>query len=199
VFSWPVSPDLGRLWAGAANGVQIGVQMRKGDLALLPSRTTDRSVQPCVVSRWLADDERPDADRRRLWQQWWHAQNVLFAMSNSWAAADTATDLTALAGAPVYATTTMSKEWAAASSTALSEVQPLLTLLFSAGVTAPTVGFELMGADKRIVAECELAWPDKQVAVTIGTPYEAWAVADWNVYAHDMENVAELLISALNG
>jgi DEAD/DEAH box helicase domain-containing protein len=199
VFSWPVSPDLGRLWAGAANGVQIGVQMRKGDLAVLPSRAADRSVQPCVVSRWLADDERPDADRRRLWQQWWHAQNVLFAMSNSWAAADAGTDLTALAGAPVYATTTMSKEWAAASSTALSEVQPLLKLLFSAGVTAPTVGFELMGADRRIVAECELAWPDKQVAVTIGTPDEAWAAADWNVYAHDMENVAELLISALNG
>jgi hypothetical protein len=93
----------------------------------------------------------------------------------------------------------MSKEWAAASSTALSEVQPLLAELFSAGITAPTVGFELMGADKRIVAECELAWTDKQVAVTIGTPDEAWAVVEWEVYAHDVANLAEQLTSALNG
>lgn len=199
VFYWPSAPDLGRCWGGAANGVQIGVQMRIADLAGLPARTSERLLQPCVVARWLADDERPDAERRRVWQQWWHAQNVLLAMSNSWAAADAGTDLSLLAGAPMYSTSAMSADWAAASSSALSEVQPLLATLFSAGVAAPTVGFELMGADKRIAAECELAWVDRQIAVTIGPPDEAWAAAGWTVYAHDVANLAELLVSALNG
>jgi DEAD/DEAH box helicase domain-containing protein len=199
VFAWPSAPEFGRCWVGAANGVQLGVQMRKADLALLPTRSVERSLQPCVVARWMADDNRPDAERRRGWQQWWHAQNVLFAMSNSWAAADVGTELGALAAAPAFATTTMPAEWTVASTEALSEVQPLLALLFSAGVAAPTVGYSLVGADKRIAAECELAWVDKGVAVTIGAPDAAWAVAGWNVYAHDAANLADQLVSALNG
>lgn len=198
-FRWPDGSELGRCWTNAGNGVQFGVQMRKADLGVLLERSIERAKQPCMVSRWMADDDRPDAERRHAWQQWWHAQNVLFAMSNSWAAADVGTDLSAIATAPAFVTSAMPAEWTTASTEAQSEVQPLLAQLFGNGIAAPTVGYPLVGADKRIVAECELAWVEKRVAVTVGAPEDAWTAAGWKVFAHDAVNLVEQLVSALNG
>src|SRR5690349_24143352 len=125
----------------------MGIQARRTDVAKLPGDMSDRSAQPCVVLRWADVVHESDGDRRRLWQQWWHAANLLLPAANVWMCADVGCDLHALTKAPAYKRTMMSKEWDAAAAVAAAGVQELLTTLFVAGVPAPTVGYELAGDD----------------------------------------------------
>jgi DEAD/DEAH box helicase domain-containing protein len=163
----------------------------------MPGESGDRSLQPCVVARWCGSVHADERDTRRFWQQWWSALNVLLVMSNSWAAADEGTDLAALRTAPAFARSVLSPEWDAAAAMALAAVQPLLTELFADGVPAPVVGFELLGDDQRVVAECELAWPGKRIAVTLGVPADEWIAAGWTAFAHDTAGLATQLAALL--
>jgi DEAD/DEAH box helicase domain-containing protein len=197
IFAWPEAADVGRCWTSAGGGIQVGVQARRTDLAKMPGESADRSLQPCVVARWGGPVHADERATRRFWQQWWNALNVLLIMSNSWAAADEGTDLTALRTAPAFARSVLSPEWDAAAAMALAAVQPLLTELFAEGVQAPVVGFELLGDDQRVVAECELAWPGKQIAVTLGVPSDEWIAAGWTAFAHDTAGLATQLAALL--
>jgi len=197
VFEWPGSADVGRCWTSSTGGIQLGVQARRDTLARLHEQPMDRGVQPCVVGRWAVSADGESQDARRFWQQWWHAMNVLLVMGNAWAAADDGTDLAALAGAPVYARSVMSAEWDAVANMALPAVQPLVAQLFALGISAPEVGCDVLGADDRVIAECELAWPDRQVAVTLGPAADALMAAGWTAYAHDSEKLAERLATLL--
>jgi DEAD/DEAH box helicase domain-containing protein len=197
VFEWPELADVGRCWTSSGCGIQLGVLARRTELARLHEQSAEQLRQPCVIARWAVAENVDTPDARRLWQQWWHALNVLLAVPNSWAAADHGTDLTALVGAPTYARSAMPAEWDSAASMAVSAVHPLLAELFALGMPAPVVGFELLGADQRVVAECELAWPTKQVAVTLGEPAKELIAAGWTAFSHDSAKLAERLVTLL--
>lgn len=198
VFSWPDQADLGRCWSSPKDQIQIGIQARRTDLAKLPGDMSDRSVQPCVVMRWADVVHESDGDVRRLWQQWWHAANLLLPAANVWMCADVGCDLHALASAPAYKKVTMSQEWHAAAAVAAADVQELLAALFSEGVPAPTVGYELAGTDGCIVGDAELGWPDAKVAVALNNDFEvAFRAAGWQVFMHDMDGLKDALVTRL--
>jgi len=168
VFSWPTSPDLGRCWSSTDKQFQIAVQANKADLQGLPSDIANRMMQPCVVLRWADNPTVVDGERRRLWQQWWHAANLLLPLTNTWAVADAECNLVPLSASPVYqASSGMTAEWEEAAAYAASEVQGLLATLFAAGVVAPVVGYQMMDDSGCVVAESELAWTAKKVAVLL--------------------------------
>ena len=198
VFSWPDQADLGRCWTSLKDQIQIGIQARRTDLAKLPGDMSDRSVQPCVVMRWADVVHESDSDLRRLWQQWWHAANLLLPVANVWMCADVGCDLHALANAPAYKKAMMSEEWDAAAAVAAAGVQELLTALFAESVPAPTVGYELTGDDGCIVGDAELGWPNVKVAVVLNNDFEAaFRAAGWEVFMHDMDGLKDALIRLL--
>ncbi len=198
VFAWPNAADIGRCWTSPANQIQIGVQARRGDLARLPGELGDRDVQPCAVMRWAIANGAVESDSRRLWQQWWHAANLLLCMRNSWTVADEGCVLTALLDAPAYKRVLMSEEWEVAANFAAASLQVLLTELFNLALSAPIVGYELLGADRCVVAEAELAWPQRRVAVLLGDQPDATFVSEgWTTFRHDSEALAESLVKLL--
>ena len=200
VFKWPAAPEVGRCWSSVSDQYQIALQARTADLKVLPGAVTRRELQPCVVMRWAADDPAmSDVDRRHLWQQWWQAANLLMPISNSWAVADVGCDIGALAGAPAYqAASRMTGDWDSAAACAASAVQKLLASLFEADVSAPIVGFELMGSDNCVSADCELAWPSQKVAVQLATGGESgFTTAGWKVFLADNPALLSELIGLL--
>jgi DEAD/DEAH box helicase domain-containing protein len=200
VFEWPASPDFGRCVAEPCAQYEICVQARRVDLQELAGAVSKRELQPCVVLRWVTEDPTlSDGDRRRLWQQWWQAANLLIPIGNAWAVADVGCDIAALAKAPVYqAKSGMTGEWEGASALAASPVQGLLVGLFEAGAPAPEVGFELMGDDRCVAAECELAWPSRKVAVLLAPGGEpAFVKAGWKALHADESALLNTLIVLL--
>lgn len=168
VFSWPKTPDLGRCWSSAGEQFQVAIQTSKADLQALPGNIANRAIQPCVVLRWADNPAIAEADRRRLWQQWWHASNLLLSVANAWSVADRECNIAPLAASPAYqASTGMTAEWEEAAACAASEVQSLLAMLFAEGLGAPIVGYELLDSGGCIAAEAELAWPTKKVVVLL--------------------------------
>jgi hypothetical protein len=112
--------------------------------------------------------------------------------------ADVGCDLQALVSAPVYKKVTMSPDWDAAAAVAAASVQELLATLFSEGIAAPTVGYELAGDDGCIVADAELGWPGARVAVVLSREFEAaFRAAGWEVFMHDMDGVKDALVRRL--
>ena len=200
VFGWPAAPEFGRCWTDSYAQFQIGVQARRSGLQALPGALSQRELQPCVVLRWsLEDPVISDTDLRRLWQQWWQAANLLMPIGNAWAVADMGCNLGALAAAPTYQPTSgMTGEWESAAALAASGVQPLLAALFEVGVAAPEVGFELMGDNHCVAADCELAWQARKVAVLLATGGEsAFVSAGWEVFLADEPSLLNTLIGLL--
>ena len=195
VFSWPETPELGRRWDAADVQFQIAMQARKSDLQTLPKAVDDRNLQPCVVMRWADKPAVADTDRRHLWQQWWHAANLFMPVENTWAVADSECDISALAASPVYQIASgMTPEWEEAAACATTEAQGLLADLFAAGLDAPIVGYELLDENACVVAEAELAWPDKNVAVLLeGTYLGEFNAHGWQVYEVTMADIAMIL------
>jgi hypothetical protein len=77
-------------------------------------------------------------------------------------------------------------------------VQGLLAELFAAGVPAPEVGYELMGSDGCVAADCELAWPSRNVAVLLATGAESeFVAAGWTVFVADAPSLLNTLIGLL--
>ncbi len=168
VFAWPNTPDFGRCWSSASKQFQMAVQTCKIDLQSLPGNIENRAIQPCVVLRWADNPAVAETDQRRLWQQWWHAANLLLPLANTWAVADSECDISPLSASPVFqASSGMTAEWEEAAAYAASEVQGLIASLFAEGVMAPIVGFQLLDDSGCVVAESELAWPSKKVAVLL--------------------------------
>lgn len=201
VFEWPSAPEVGRCWSDSTGQYQIGLQARTADLKVLPSAASTREKQPCIVMRWATEDPRfSDADRRKLWQQWWQAANLLMPISNAWAVADVGCELAPLKNAPTFrAESRMTGAWESASSLATPAVQPLLIGLFEAGVAAPEVGYELMGTNGCVVADCELAWPACKLAVLLVAGEEVALVsAGWRVFLADDPVLLNTLIGLLN-
>ena len=199
-FGWPPVPELGRCWSATDAQFQIAVQARKADLLTLSDAVADRTLQPCIVMRWADKPAVADPDRRRLWQQWWHASNLFMPVANMWAVADKECDIAALAASPVYqASSGMTTDWEEAAACAVTEVQGLLTDLFAAGLQAPVVGYELLDGSGCVVAEAEMAWPDKRVAVLLaGADVSVFEAHGWQVFESTFTDLAVTLHDLLS-
>jgi DEAD/DEAH box helicase domain-containing protein len=176
-------PELGRVWTAALGGLQIAVQAKKSELQQLPIEADNFALQPLVVLRWDDAVTLTDEDRRRLWQQLWHAANILLPATNTWMAADRDCALSALAGAPAYQPKMQgSAEWIEACALVHASLSGVLARLASRELDAPVVGYELTDEAGCVVAEAELAWKAKRLVVLMSAalsgPFE---VAGWTV------------------
>ncbi len=88
--------------------------------------------------------------------------------------------------------------WTEAVSLAVATLRPILLVLANDGLPPPEVGFELQSADGEVVAEAELAWEAKRIAVLLGgTASSAFAEAGWRVFSADEANLESQLRTAL--
>ncbi len=72
------------------------------------------------------------------------------------------------------------------------DLLPVLETLSGGGAPAPEVGFELCGEDGVVVAEAELAWPERRFAVVWPEhpeQAEVMAGAGWQVVSGDLDDV----------
>jgi DEAD/DEAH box helicase domain-containing protein len=199
-FATKSAPDLGRVWTAALGGLQIAVQLRKPELQGLPAMTDDRALQPLVLLRWVDAAAVADEDRRRLWQQFWQAANLLLPASNSWMIADRDCSLSHLAASPAYESKLQgSAEWVGACKLAHRSLSALMGRLSLRGFDAPTVGYELTDESGCVVAEAELAWPASRTAVVLATGLPApFSDAGWTVALASDENIEAILEVALS-
>jgi DEAD/DEAH box helicase domain-containing protein len=181
LFSWVDQPELGRHWASGQGQVGIGVQMRRADVARLPDTPRERIAQPLVVLRWADVPTIDDAERRRYWQQWWHAANLLLPMANTWISSDDDAGLSSLDEAPAYRTLdSSSPAWADAMADALPEAKGIVQMAQAAGAPCPLIGYELLDDSDRVIAQAEIAWPERRAAILIDlVGSDAFAANGW--------------------
>jgi DEAD/DEAH box helicase domain-containing protein len=92
----------------------------------------------------------------------------------------------------------MDAAWEEAAACASAGVQHLLPVLFVAGISAPDVGYELLGADGRVVADAELAWPDQRAVVLLPDADDsAFVAAGWCVWRATDTGLAAQIIDFL--
>lgn len=198
-FATKANADLGRVWTSTPAQLQIAIQIRRADLQTLPGSVGDASLQPLALVRWSAEHVVTDADSKRLWQQLWHAANLLLPAANTWIAADRGCALAPLAAAPAYAPRQRgSAEWVEACELAHPSLAAMLSRLAGSGVSAPTVGFELLDASGRVACEAELAWVAHRIAVVLtGDSVGPLATAGWRVFLAGTDGFEEALRVAL--
>ena len=76
----------------------------------------------------------------------------------------------------------------------------LLTSLFRRRVPTPVVGYELARDTGAVLAESELAWPARKIAVVLAERPEwkaSFEKADWRVFEGDAEKLGEAVAAAL--
>ena len=87
-----------------------------------------------------------------------------------------------------------SSAWSEAISLAVPELHPMMRALSAQGFPAPEVGFELTDAAGEVVAEAELAWEAKRIAVLLTSQDEQLFVeAGWLVFLSDAPDLAAAL------
>ena len=89
--------------------------------------------------------------------------------------------------------------WTEAVSLAVAALRPILLALAEDELPPPEVGFELQDAAGEVVAEAELAWEAKQVAVLLdGAESSAFTEAGWLVLSADEANLESQLRTVLS-
>jgi DEAD/DEAH box helicase domain-containing protein len=199
-FEWRADADLGRYWASAAGHISAAIRMFRHGMVELGAQPTARANQPLVVLRWSDDSGDDNAARRRLWQQWWQAANLLLPMANAWLCADAGCDLSSLDESPALRQRwSISADWAIAIEEAMPEVHGLLSTIMEAGRPTPTVGFELLDETGCVVAQCELAWPSRKLAVLLdGAARERFEKMGWKCWVASQDADVGEIIRALS-
>ena len=89
-------------------------------------------------------------------------------------------------------------DWTEVMALVVAPLRPALLALAKAGLPPPEVGFELQGPGGEVVAEAELAWEAKRVAVlpdrVEGSPFVG---AGWRVFSTDDVNLESQLRTVL--
>ena len=87
-----------------------------------------------------------------------------------------------------------STAWSEAMSLAVPELRPTMRALSAQGIEAPEVGFEMTDAAGEVVAEAELAWEAKRIAVLLpGQDRQPFVKAGWLVFLPDAPELAAAL------
>ncbi|CAG9235010.1 DEAD/DEAH box helicase [Burkholderia vietnamiensis] len=199
-FDWRTSADLGRWWEGGANQIGIGVRARKADMPKLMANVADLDVQPVLVMSWNASTVTDDEQKRRLWQQWWHAANLLLPMTSTWLTAQEGVVLGPIADAPSFLDRGgMPDDWKQAIADALPEVHALLQIAREIGMPCPVVGYELLDAEDCVRAQSELAWPESKLAVLLDVEsQETFHSSGWKTLMASDETTSVTLTQFLN-
>ena len=91
--------------------------------------------------------------------------------------------------------TPISVEWVEALSLAAPELHPLMRALAEKGISPPEVGFELTNAAGQVIAEAELAWEAKRIALLLpDQDRRPFAAAVWRIFSAEAPDLAAVLV-----
>lgn len=169
-----------------------------------------RQHDPALVVQWnpVVDSSAglPD-NKQTAWHQLWQVLNLLLPLRSAWVGQEGMADLARLVGGASAASVDrpFSQIWEPIMDLAAAEVQPWLQQLARQGVSLPKVGYELMGSDERVLAEAELAWPDRKVAVLMPSDEDGVDNPDrermvgmgWTVFVVSTESALDELLAIL--
>ena len=91
-------------------------------------------------------------------------------------------------------------DWMDAMELVAPSLRRLLNQLFRRQAPLPMVGFELAGKSGVVLAEAELAWPDRNVAVLLPEQWDsilAFENAGWQVFCDEMGDRIDALATSL--
>lgn len=89
-------------------------------------------------------------------------------------------------------------DWTEATALAAAALRPVLLALAKDGLPPPEVGVELPGAHGDVIAEAELAWEAKRVAVLLdGAESSAFTEAGWQVLSAEEADLESQLRTVL--
>ena len=201
--------DLQRRVALAGRGVWLGSAPRFADLFLALPLAAVRNGEPDDMAAivHLHDDEasREHPRYRPLWNGVLRLYNLLQFLPGAWWTTRTGVERNLY---PEYARTVQPPSisvpadgWEEAMELAAPELRPAMAQWSALGLPVPEAGYELTGRAGRVIAEAELAWPERQVAVLLPEQRE-WATAfeaeGWRVIHFGSDDLAAAVAAALN-
>ena len=161
-----------------------------------------RDAEPGGLLAWQPPDNAPEGELQKGWHALWQTVNLLFPLARFWAGSNQGCAWSTLHDAPLVrgAAHGMDLAWIEVAEYAAREVQGWMEALSRHGVEAPVVGYELLDEKGRVVAEAELAWVSRRVAVLVGAGSEEAAASfhthGWRCFvATDAEIDGELLMA----
>lgn len=169
--------------------LQLASAIRAEHLQQLMTGQGTVASEPLVIAQWHAQD-LPEAEQRLRWQQLWQCLNLLLPLRGLWVGSAEMPGLATLQDCPGLKpqVSDLSASWLEILDLSATEVQDWVMALAKLGVVPPEVGYELLNAGGRVLAEAELAWPGQQTAVLLpGSETEAHAFTSqgWRIYLAD--------------
>jgi len=159
------------------------------------------SSEPVVLVQWQPD-EIPEVDLQRRWRHLWQCLNLLLPLRHLWAGHDEMAGLSSFQASPALrqAEQAFDSHWQMALELASPDVQAWLLALAHAGTPLPEVGFELIDGHGRVLAEAELAWVSRKIAVLL-TDYQADAsrfeAEGWTIHIATEDAPTQALLDSL--
>ena len=201
--------DLQRRVALAGRGVWLGTAPRFADLFLALPLAAVRNGEPDAMAAivHLHDDEpsREHPRYRPVWNGVLRLYNLLQFLPGAWWTTRIGVERDVY---PEYGRTVQPPSisvpadgWEEAMELAAPELRPAVAQWSALGLPAPEAGYELTGRAGRVIAEAELAWPQRQVAVLLPEQREwatAFDVAGWRVFEAGAEKLGEAVAAALD-
>ena len=204
-----VPDDMQHRVALAGRGVWHGTAPRFADLFLALPLSAVRNGEPDDMAAivHLHDDEasRAHLRYRPLWNGVLRLYNLLQFLPGAWWTTRGGTERNLY---PEYASTVQPSPvsvppdgWEEAMELTVPELRPAMEQWSALGLPLPEVGYELSGPAGRVIAEAELAWPERTIAVVLAeypdskSPFEK---AGWRVFEGDAEKLVEAVAAALD-
>ena len=193
--------DLARPVAVAGRGAWAGTAPENADLlvALPPAAVEQGDPDGMRAAVYLRDDTdgRARGDYRRVWNGVLRLFNLLQFLPGAWWTTRKGIEerlYDALDGVsdPARAPGEVEALWKEALELVAPDLLPVLEALSRGGAPPPEVGFELCGEDGVVLAEAELAWPERRVAALWpDEPEQAGALvsAGWRVVSGDADDL----------
>jgi DEAD/DEAH box helicase domain-containing protein len=197
-------PDTGthrwghRAWGGI---VQWLAGLSSEHLQQWMTGQTTSAAEPVVLVEWQSDD-MPEAELKRRWRHLWQCLNLLLPLRHLWAGHAEMPGLSGFQASPLLlqADWSLDSHWQTVTALASPEVQAWLPALAREGAPLPEVGFELIDERGRVLAEAELAWASRRIAV-LRTDYRddapRFEAQGWKVYIATEGTPAQALLDSL--
>ena len=201
--------DLQRRVALAGRGGWLGSAPRFADLFLALPLAAVRNGEPDDMAAivHLLDDEpsRGHPRYRPLWNGVLRLYNLLQFLPGGWWTTRIGVERGLY---PEYARTVQPPStsvppdgWEEAMELTSPELRPAMKQWSALGLAVPEAGYELTGRAGRVIAEAELAWPERQVAVLLPEQRE-WATAfeaeGWRVIHFGSDDLSAAVVAALS-
>ena len=202
-----VPDDLQHRIALGGRGVWHGTAPRFTDMFLALPLSAVRNGEPDDMAAivHLHDDEtsRAHPRYRPAWSGVLRLFNLLQFLPGAWWTTRTGVERNLY---PEYARTVQPPAisvapdgWEEAMELAAPELRPAMEQWSALGLAVPEAGYELTGPAGRVIAEAEVAWPERRVAILLHEQREcatAFESEGWRVFHHESDDFSEAVVAA---